>query len=350
MSRIFNIALLLLFLVQVGISAQRELSRHHQTKFDEYTASSIEKLTISNRHGLIHYTGWDKDTLAIRISIWVEAQDSEMAAEVHEQIHISQHPVGDSLAYRTSFQQNFFSNFTFGIDYHIFGPHHLSLQLHNLLGDITLEDYNGAISISSEYGNVTIDKQSAAIPKAVIRVTNGNLTTGHLKMADVIHKNGKLQMNQVDELKLTSDFSTAAIHQVEKMNLTTTTGKMNIGQAGSVNLITKNTHIVISELQQQGFIESQQGSILIQSVHNRLKELTLAGNHTPIELHLPDDLPFNLHGQVSNGQFIYPEKKKIRVLKEQNTISFSGAYNSKNKTAPSLILFNKNSDIQLITK
>ncbi|GAO30496.1 hypothetical protein [Geofilum rubicundum] len=350
MNRIFNIGLLLLFLVQVGVSAQRDLSRHHQTKFDEYLASSIEKLSISNRHGMIHYTGWDKDTLAIRVSIWVEAPNSEMATEVHEQINISQQPVGDSLDYRTSFEENFFSNFAFGIDYHIFGPRHLALELRNLLGDITLEEYNGSASLTAEYGNLTITKNAVAMPKAIIQVTNGDLTIGDLQKAEITHKNGQLQIKHVGELSLISDFSTATINRVEKMNLRATTGKMNIGQAGSVNLTTKRTDIVISELRQHGFIESQRGRIQIQSVHRSLQELTLAGDLTPIELQLADDLPFNLHGQVTNGQFIYPEKKKIRTLKENNTLSFSGAYNSKNKTVPNFIIFNKNSDIQLITK
>ena len=347
MNRILNIGLLLLFLCEVGISAQSQLTRHHKTRFDEYSASAIDKLTVGNRHGEVRYTGWEKDTLAVRISIWVEAPNSDIAAEVHDQIDISLRPAGKTLDYNTVFSQDFFSNYNFGINYHIFGPKELELEILNRLGNINIEEYCGTATITGEYGHLKIAKCHKAIPKAMIQITNGDLDIGHLKIAEIIHKNGHFELGNAVELSLTTDFSTASIHSVETLKLTATTSKMNIEQAGSVNLETRHTDIVISKLQQDGFVESYQGSVNIQAIESSLKELTIAGDHCPIQVHIADKLPFNLHGQVTNGQFFYPENKKIRIYKENNTLSFSGKNSSKNKPASSLIIFNQNSDIHL---
>lgn len=348
MNRILNISILLLFLCEVGISAQSELIRHHKTRFDEYTASAINKLTLSNRHGHIQYTGWDKDTLAVRISIWVEAPTEAMAAEVHDQIDISQRPTGKTLDYSTVFSEGFFSNYNFGIDYHIFGPQALELEILNRLGNITIEEYFGKATITAEYGHLRIASFHEPIPQAIIQITNGDLDIGQLKKADITHKNGQLELGGADELSLTADFSVARIHRVNQLKLTTTTSQMNIGQAGSVNVKTKHTNLVISNLQQQGFIEGYRGSIHIESFESGLRELTLSGDRCPIRLHLAEKMPFSLHGQVINGQFFYPENKKIKIFRENNTLSFSADYSAKNKPAPKLIIFNKNSDIHLI--
>ncbi len=348
MNRILNIGILLLLLCEVGISAQSEFTRHHKTRFDEYAGSSIEKLTISNRHGVVQYTGWDKDTLAVRISIWVEAPNPVIAAEVHDQIDIAQQPTRKTLDYSTVFKQNFFSNYNFGIDYHIFGPKELELKILNRLGNINIDEYYGVATITGEYSHLKIARYREAMPKAVIQITNGDLEIGDLIKAEIIHKNGQFELSKAVDLSLTADFSTATIHHIEQLKLIATTSNINIEQAGSVNFKTKHTNIVISKLQQHGFIESYLGSVNIQSIESSLKELTIAGDHSPIQVHIADKLAFNLHGQVSNGQFFYPENKKIRIFRESNTLSFSSENSSRNKPAPNLIIFNKNSDIHLI--
>ncbi len=348
MNRILKIGLLLLFVCEVGISAQSEGTRHHKTRFDEYTASGIEKLTVNNRHGSIQYTGWDKDTLAVRISIWVEAPSSGIAAEVHDLIDISQQPTHKTLNYSTVFSQDFFSNYNFGIDYHIFGPKELELEILNRLGNINIEEYWGKITITGEYGHLKIARYREPIPKAIIQITNGDLDIGDLIKAEIIHENGQLKLGSAIELSLTTDFSTAQIHSIENLMLTATTSHMNIGQAGSVNIDAKHTDIIISNIHQHGFIESDRGSLDIQSIKSDLEELTISGDHCPIQIHIADKLSFNLHGEVTNGQFFYPENKKIRIYRENNTLSFSRESSSRNNPAPNLIVFTENSDIQLI--
>lgn len=348
MNRILNIGLLLLFLCEVGISAQNDLTRHHKTRFDEYTASSIDKLIINNRHGEIQYTGWDKDTLAIRISIWVEAPSSGIAAELHDQIDISQQPAGKTLDYSTVFRQDFFSNYLFGIDYHIFGPKDLELELKNRLGNISIEAYFGKASITGEYGHLKIASYQEALPKADIQITNGDLDIGEVIMADIIHKNGRFELGSAKDLTLTTDFSNAQIRHVDQLKLTAATSSLNIGQAGSVNIKAKHTQMVISKIKEFGFIESLMGNVDIKSIESSLNELTISGDHSPVQVHLAKELSFNLHGQVTNGQFIYPKNKRIRILRENNTISFSRESSSRTQAAPSLIIFNKNSDIQLV--
>jgi hypothetical protein len=348
MNRILNIAILLLFLCEVGISAQSDLTRHYKTKFDEYSASSIEKLVISNRHGEIQYTGWDKDTLAVRISIWVEAPSSDIASEVHDQINIFQQPTGKTLDYRTVFKQDFFSNYNFGIDYHIFGPQELELELMNRLGNIHIEEYFGTATITGEYGHLKIAKSHEALPKAVIHLSNGDLDIGDLINAEITHKNGRFKLGSAVDLSLTTDFSNAQIQNIEQLKLTAATSNLNIGQARSVNIQAKYTELIIAKIQQKGFIESDMGSVNIQSIESDLKELTISGDHSPVQVHIANKLSFNLHGQVTNGQFFYPENKKIRILRENNTLSFSRESRSKNIQTPSLIIFNRNSDIHLI--
>ena len=349
MSKILNISLLILFLCGMTISGQTKFSRHHKTQFNEYNTSTIKKLIVDNSHGEVNYTGWDKDTLSIRISIWVEASYSGTANEILNQINIFNRSYENTIDYNTHFSTNFFSNYNFGIDYHIFGPKNLELEVHNRLGNINLNDCCGKMKITGDYSNLKISESNKAISKANIKIINGNIDLAILASAEIIHKNGKLKLTKADNLLLNTDFSTANIKNIGILKLNANTSKLNIQQADYVDLETRHSNILISNLNQHGFIESYEGSIDIKTLKNSLDTLTIAGDHCPINVKIKNELPFNLHGQVNNGKLFYPENKEIRILKEDNIVSFSTENDSQNTSVANLIFFNKDSDIHLIT-
>ncbi len=94
----------------------RDLSRFHKSQSDAFASDNIKQLTINNRHGHLYFTGWNRDSVLINVSIWTEVPFQSLAADVHDQIAIASQRTSHGLSYQTVLRENFFSNYSFGID------------------------------------------------------------------------------------------------------------------------------------------------------------------------------------------------------------------------------------------
>ncbi|WP_026475395.1 DUF4097 family beta strand repeat-containing protein [Alkaliflexus imshenetskii] len=329
---------------------ERDLTRFHKSQNDAFASDNIKQLTISNRHGQIFFTGWNRDSVLINVSIWTEAPFQSLASDVHDQIAIASQRTSQGLSYQTVFRENFFSSYSFGIDYHIYAPHHLLLDLKNRFGDIHLDHLSGDIKINMEYGNLIIVNQPDKIKQANISLLNGNLTAENIQSAKITHHNGQLRLNEVDHLELNSDFSEIGIRKVREMNVDAKTGKIQIGEAHIVNLNSTHSTVAIQTLTGRGFFEMTHGALNIRSIVRGLDELTVSSDNAPLHIELDKNVPYTLHGQLENGTFSHSDAEDIRILKEENMTSFSGQSAHATNAPTTIILFGKSCTINFMVR
>lgn len=349
---LFLSLLLALVFPAKDLQAQDQARRQHQTRDDQFAAADVQSLSITNRHGSIFFTGWDKEEVTVRVRIWVEAPNQTLAEEVLNLITVLQVPGGKQLDYRTVFADEFFSNYPFGIDYHIYGPDTLGLKLINRLGKVQLENYKGNARVELNFGNFEIKDEKSLPDSLHIQLTNGNLNLQQLRRANIRHSNGKVTLGKAEELQMQADFSTIQIKQVADLQLEATTSQILIGETTHIQGHTSNSELEIAYLVRGGFLEMERGEIQIKRLSNAIHELTLAGNHTNMRLHTDKNMDYNLHGQIIDGKLHFPDSKQITILRENNLLTFSAKAKVRpaNGNAPALILLNNNSDIHVLNK
>lgn len=338
--------------LQAQDQVQDQARRQHQTRDDQFAAADVQSLSITNRHGSIFYTGWDKEEVTVRVRIWVEAPNQTLAEEVLGLISVLQVPGGKQVDYRTVFADEFFSNYPFGIDYHIYGPDTLGLKLVNRLGKIQLENYKGRARVELNFGNFEISDEKSLPDSLQLQLTNGNLNLQQVRTANIHHRNGKATLAKAEQLQLQADFSTIHLKQVQDLQLEATTSHLQIEEAAHIQGHTSNSDLEIAYLVRGGFLEMERGEIQIKRLSNALHELTLAGSHTTMHLHTDKNMDYNLHGQIIDGKLHFPDSKQITILRENNLLTFSAEAKQRpaNRNAPALILLNNNSDIHVLNK
>lgn len=328
----------------------RDLSRFHKSQSDAFASDNIKQLTINNRHGHLYFTGWNRDSVLINVSIWTEVPFQSLAADVHDQIAIASQRTSHGLSYQTVLPENFFSNYSFGIDYHIYAPHHLLLDIRNRFGDIHLDQFSGNVKINMEYGNLIIANQPGEIKQADISLLNGNLTAENIISAKIIHHNGQLKLNEVDHLELNSDFSQINIRKVRELKIEAKNGKHQIGEVHIVELNSVHTTVDIQTLTGNGFFELSNGALTLRSIARGLGELTVSSDNAPIHIELGQNVPYTLHGQLENGIFTHSGEEDIRLFKEENITSFSGQSAHATNAPTTIILFGKSCTINFVVR
>lgn len=104
----------------------------------------IQSLRIINRHGNINLKGWESDSIKVEVFVTVDAQGKEQAEEVFDYITIERALFDKQQRFRTVYEEEFFSNYPFTVDYEIKVPFNLNLDITNELGNTYLTNTNGS--------------------------------------------------------------------------------------------------------------------------------------------------------------------------------------------------------------
>lgn len=342
------IALLLILLSNSIVAQENKYQRFHTTEKVEIPLHLNKKIFINNQYGDINFTGWDKDSIAINISIWVEAPNQQMANEVSDQISIINQTSAGTVSYKTFFTNNFFSNYNFGINYTLFAPHSLKLELHNRFGNISLHQFGSELVAEVEYGNLTSQKQSDPIIGGNLSVMNGDLSMETIQNIKVVHKNGNLSILQADRTSFLLDFSKGVIETGNFVEINANTSRLLLKSGRDVTAYISASSLTIDEISQGKFIESSAKSkVEIKKLMPYEKEMTFINKNSNLDLSISEKLSYNLHGELTNGQLHHYQNDSIKKIRDINSTSFSGNFECDGVPPASLIIFGENGVINI---
>lgn len=340
---------LLFILLSSSIVAQEnKYQRFYTTENKEIPLHTNTKIFINNQYGDINFTGWDKDSIAINVSVWVEAPNQEMADEVLNQISIINQTSTGTINYKTVFTDNFFSNYSFGINYILFAPHDLKLELHNRFGNINLHQFGSELITEVEYGNLVSKQQSSPIISGKLSVMNGDLSVENIQNAKIVHKNGDLSILQADRTSFLLDFSKGTIEIGNYLEINAKTSYTSLKKAQEITANLSTSTLIINELSQGKFIESSAKSkVEIKKLMPYEKEITFISKNSNLDLGISKKLSYNLYGELTNGQLRHYQTDSIKRIRDSNTTSFSGNFEFEGVSPASLIIFGENGEINI---
>lgn len=339
---------LLLIILSSSIVAQENYQRFYTTENVEIPLHRNTKVFINNQYGDINFTGWDKDSIAINVSIWVEAPNQQLADEVSDQISIINQTSAGIVSYKTFFTNNFFTNYNFGINYTLFAPHNLKLELHNRFGNISLDQFGSELIAEVEYGNLTSQKQSGPIGGGNLSVMNGNLSVEKIQNVKVVHKNGDLSISQADRSSFLLDFSKGKIDTGNFLEINAKTSRLLLKNGRDLTAYISASTLTINELSQGKFFESSEKSkVEIKKLMPYEKEITFINNNSNLDLGISKKLSYNLHGELTNGQLHHFQPDSIQKIRDINSTSFSGNFECDGVSPASLIIFGENGVINI---
>lgn len=314
----------------------------------QINASNIKSFSITNKHGNIIINGWDRDTIEIHTLINVNAPGPNSAEEVLDFISIQRAERDKQLIFRTQYDEEFFSNYPFNIDYTINLPSRLFININNNLGDVLIQNTDGQISLKLEYGNLHLINSNSQSTHQL----NLNFVEAKFESCKAIHgqvSNCSVTSDKVGKIDFISEYSLFNFNQSNSIVLKASTDRINIEQSDSIHITGTQLLVNCTSLNRYGFVEIEKGQLTIDAT-NELSQLSVSNKRANTTLILPLNYSYILNAEVSIGQFTHPNSNLLQLLKEENSLSISGKIQSSSATFGQLILFNENSNLTIKTR
>ena len=284
----------------------------------EYSINSDGKAIIDNMYGLIDVQTWDKDKIRIDVLISIKTRSEDNANKAFEKINIDFTNNKQLVTAKTTFTKSNFPVFNFGnldmtIDYLVYIPSSLNLDINNKYGDLRMPDLEGLINVNLKYGDGMINSTCNQL--------NLNLSYGDLQVNKAVHVSanvsyGKLNIKECDHLSLNSKYSELMMANASKAILDSKYDDIFIDRVADLDCSLKYSDGSIAHADKL-FIECQYSDLKIGKVTNSAGINTTYGT---VNLGLS-----NGFGDVKiNGKYT---DFKVNVEKESNfRISASGDY------------------------
>jgi hypothetical protein len=270
--------------------------------------------SILNKYGDVDVRTWDASRVKFEVTIKVEAKSQETANEVFNRISVSfdNHPSVVRAVTEIESTSNWKKWFGWGsgddfeIDYVVYVPSSVALELDNKYGDIYVADKSGRTQINLKYGDMRLGKITG----------NGVISMGYSD--GVIQSIGNLQLNMgysdlnigtAANITLDAHYSDIALESAGNITSTTAYVDLKGGRVGrvtnsgkyddlvfekvtSIEMSSKYSSCRIGELHEYGTFEMSYGSAVLQDVKAGFKSIDISTSYTDVSINIDASAQF----------------------------------------------------------
>lgn len=286
-----------------------------------YAIEQGAELSVVNKYGRIQIIPWEKDSIKFKVAIEVRAKKEAKAQGALDGIEIDFVAYQSYIESKTSYTGegsfwdsmksktgNVFSgdNKT-SIDYKIYVPGYVNLNLTNKYGDIFLEDHQGMVTIDLSNGDFKARKLTDAshltLEFAYAKIDE--MTTGTINLD---HKS-ELLLNNVDVLDIESRSSRIKIGQANKLTINSYRDKFELNVVQTLVLTGSYSYSEIERLLASSVMDTKYGSVDILAIEDQVKVLEFTANQTDISFKLPSNRKLAVEAVYNEGAgLFFPEE------------------------------------------
>ena len=295
---IFSVLLLTILVGTHGVVEAADDAKLTKTISEGFKINPQSVIEISNKYGDVLVENWDQDSVKIVVTVTAFGKDEKAAENLLDRTEIQFDTEGAAIEANTllsksdgwirdfwnelsGYSQTIISKDQLTIDYRIFIPSNISLEIENKYGDIIMPDRIGRTVVDLSTGNFQADEMTG---ETRLTFRYGTADIGNLNNADILLKSADLFLDHAEEIELESNSSTIQLGSINSLNLVSRTDKITINDLGAITGRTSFTKIRIRNMQDRLDLDTNYGSLLIEQVSNQFNELLVRGNSTDMDL------------------------------------------------------------------
>lgn len=337
----------LLLLVLVGLVSTTTYANDGREEFTKTIKKEFEinkngEVGISNQFGKIEINTWDKDRVKFSIVISVRTSTESRAQEIFDRIDVDFANGSDYVKAVTEIesQKNKWgwngwkgnNNADFAINYEIFLPKTVALDIKNRHGNTYISEMSGNAELDIAHGNITADGFTGSLDFEM-QHGNGTVVSANNLDGDISHSNirfkklGNVQLEtahcQIDlgdakKIRLDSRHTNFEIGDIEELRVDSRHDHFEIEAAKSVFSESQHTTYEIDKLSTIADFDCQHGGAYIDYLEKGFEEIILAGSHAGFKIRMDDAAAFKLDAYASHAGIRYPMDMDISYEKDKN--------------------------------
>ena len=310
-----NILVVLLLITGFTATGQDHRKRRSETK--SFKIKEDVELRVVNKYGRIQLIPWTKDSIKFEVNIEVRAKKEDKAQSTIDNIDIDFVSFQTYIESKTSFSGQgsfwggvkdktgsvFSGDSKTQIDYKIYLPATVHINIENKYGDIFMEDHLGRTTINLANGDlkarsfkgptsITLEFAYANIKE----ITNGSISMDH---------RSELQLEEADELKIESRSSRITIGTIKKLEITSHRDKYLVKNVESLTANNNYTYLEIYTLGNYLSVDAKYGSVDVDAVESGVKRLDFKVEETDIGIKKPETRSITIEAIYSEKAGLY---------------------------------------------
>lgn len=267
-----------------------------KTIIKSFAVNPQTEVSVKNKYGKIQILHWDKDSVKIIIDVVVSAKKESKVESVFDKIDFEFVDTRHWVKATTLFEGEgslwtdlkdktnalIVNDHKAQIDFQVYVPSEMSLQLENKYGDIYLPEQKGSIDIklsngelngSFFYGETTFDLNFAYATVDFIKT--GQLTLSY---------HSELQIEEAENLEIESQSSRIDIGRIANLKLDSRRDKIVIEDLTTLDAITSFSHLKVKELSGSLILDARYGSFTLREFRPEVKKIKLNTESTKVSI------------------------------------------------------------------
>lgn len=323
--------LLVLVFLMTGLVTQAQDYRKSKVIEKTFELGDEAEFKIENKYGKVQIMNWDKNVISIEVEVEVRAKKESKAIDVLNEIDVNFLEfkgyyeaitvIGEEDKFWGQMKSKTNSVFSDGnktkIDYKIYLPSTVDLDIKNKYGDLLLDDHAGDVKIVLSNGDF---RGGSLDGKTNLTMEFAYATIDHLENAQIkLDHKSELEVGSANAVSIDSRSSRFRIRQAERIDIVSHRDKIRIEKAGLIKVQSAYAYIEIEELWADLSAESRYGSINIDEIYEPASDLDLNVENTNINFNLPEDrfLAVEAIYNESAGLF-FPTSLRNKVSVKEN--------------------------------
>jgi len=327
---------LIALLLIIGLGNTQESFAYAKKEFSkviqkEFSTSAEGNVYLENRYGDVNIQTWDKNQVAIEVTILVEANSEENANKVFDRINIDLSNTSSSISAVTSIEDSssswsWWSGWSnnndddFKIHYEVKMPSTNQLDLKNKYGNSYVALLDAPTKVEIKYGNLQMEGINNDLE---LIMGYGNGTISHAKNVDIDVKYSQLEFEEVKDVNIISKYSALDITQLGDLKSSSKYDKYDLGTLNElrsdgkydkfrikeINQLTataKYSHYTIEKLMQRADLELSYGGAKIRALAPNFTEVNLDGSYADFNIEIANVSNYQLDIQTKYADLRYP--------------------------------------------
>jgi len=342
----FSIILFVSMVFSFQLFAKEEYTKKISKSFD---VNKDATLSVTNKFGKVHCENWDKNTIAIEVTITVEASSQEKANKYFDKINISISGNSSLVTATTSFDNKTFSKnkYEISVDYMISMPRTINLEIDNKFGDIIIDEVLGSSNIELGYGSIKCKKLAGDNNDLEIKFSEGFI--GYVKSANLELKYSELEIDEANDMTAESKFSELKIGKIDVLTLESGYDDDFIGYVRDLDVEADFSDIEVRNLAQRLVADFDYGELKIKQVARDFTLIEIENSFSDANIGFHAESSFRIIATVKMGDLSYPrDKARLTVVDLSFTSNkYEGVIGDNPDTSSKVIIESKNSDVTL---
>ncbi|MEO1711730.1 MAG: hypothetical protein AAFU60_00135, partial [Bacteroidota bacterium] len=307
----------------------------------EFAIDANGLVGLANKYGNINVLTWEKDRAKIEVTITVQAGNEEKALKVFDRINIDFSNNGSSQVRAETQIESQNNNWwgssggsgEFTIDYEVYIPSTVELELYNKYGNIDLAPVEGKTTINLKYGNTQVQGVDNDM---VLNLGYGNATVlqakdfagnlaycklnlGKTRDLNIESKYSKINVEQANDLRVTSKYDTYEIGKLASYKGQGKYDNIVIEQIDDLSAISKYSDFQIENITNSLDLDLQYGEVNVEQLSRGFSEVRLVGRYTDYKMGVENGASYQLEATADYAGISYPSEMNITYEKDNGT-------------------------------